>query len=279
MPRLRELQEGFAAAVLKDSVSAFSPELKDGRFSGQQRLQVYRNNVFASLTGALSAVYPVVTRLVGIGFFGNVADGYLRQHPAHSGNLHDVGHAFADFLQCFPAAATLPYLADVAHLEWAWHQALHAAEHAPLDPRTLAAIAPECQSELRFFLHPTARLVASDYPILRIWQANQTDDSSDLAVDLAAGGEQGLVLRPHMSVEILPLSRGEYALLQCLAAGASLGTAYDMASHQEPTMDLAAVLQKHMRLTSLVACRLVEGHAGESHAGNDYAFHPKECGN
>jgi hypothetical protein len=258
MPGLRELQEAFAAAVLQDGDTAFGAGLVDGRFPGLRRLQVYRNNIFASLTGALRAVYPVVTRLVGAGFFGYAADGYLRQYPSHSANLHDLGHAFADFLQGFPAAASLPYLADVARLEWAWHQALHGAEHAPLDPLTLAAVAPECHPNLRFFLHPTARLVVSDYPILRIWQTNQEDDTGDGQVDLAAGGEQVLVLRPHMTVEILPLSRGEYTLLQRLAAGASLGTACDMAFSQEPALDLVGVLQKHIRHASLVAFQVGE---------------------
>lgn len=253
MPGLRDLQQGFAAAVLEDADTGFGAQLHDGRFPGQRRLQVYRNNVFASLTGALSAVYPVVTRLVGTGFFGYAADSYLRQHPARSGDLHDVGLAYADFLQCFPAAATLPYLTDVARLEWAWHQAFHSADHVPLDPLTLAAVAAEHHPDLRFSLHPTARLVASDYPILRIWQVNQTDDAGDGQVDLAAGSEQVLVLRPHMTVEILSLSRGEYTLLQCLATGASLGTACDAAFNQEPALDLTGVLQKHVRYATLVA--------------------------
>lgn len=264
MSGLRDLQQGFAAAVLANADTDFSAELHDGRIPGQRCLQVYRNNVFASLTGALSAVYPVVTRLVGAGFFGYAADSYLRQYPAHSGNLHDVGHAFADFLQTFPAAATLPYLEDVARLEWAWHQAFHGAEHAPLDPLTLAAVATERHPDLRFFLHPTARLVASDYPILRIWQVNQGDYAGDEQLDLTAGNEQGLVLRPQMTVEILPLSRGEYSLLQSLATGASLGTACDVAFSQEPALDLGDILQKHIRHSSLVAFQV-----GRCNPGND----------
>jgi hypothetical protein len=256
MPGLRDLQLGFAAALRQEADTAFSAVLRDGRFPGQRRLQVYRNNVHASLTAALSAVYPVVTRLVGAGFFGYAADGYLRQHPLHSGNLHDVGHAFADFLQGFPAAAALPYLADVARLEWAWHLAFHGAEHAPLDLLTLATVATEHHPDLHFFLHPTARLVASDYPILRIWQANQVDDTGDGGVDLAAGGEQALVLRPHMTVEILPLSLGEYTLLQSLATGASLGTACDAAFDRNPALDLGGLLQKHIGNASLVAFRV-----------------------
>ncbi len=252
MPRLRELQQGFAAALLEDSDTAFGALLRGGRFPGARRLQVYRNNIFASLTDALAAVYPVVTRLVGTGFFGYAADSYLRLHPAHGGNLHDVGHAFADFLQRFPAVATLPYLTDVARLEWAWHQAFHGAASAPLDPSTLATVPAERHPDLRFVLHPTARLLASDYPMLRIWQANQTQDGGE-PVDLAAGGEQVLVLRPELTVEILSLSRGEYTLLQCLAAGTSLGAACDAAFNQEPALDLSGVLQRHIQHASLVA--------------------------
>ena len=136
-----------------------------------RHLQVYRNNVFESLVGALKAVYPVVERLVGTGFFAYAADGYIRHHPPASGNLHDFGDSFAGFLAGFEPARALAYLPDVARLEWAWHRAFHAADRAPLALERLAAVPPERYGQVRFRLHPSAQFIASDYPLLRIWRS------------------------------------------------------------------------------------------------------------
>ncbi|HLD13305.1 MAG TPA: DNA-binding domain-containing protein, partial [Burkholderiales bacterium] len=67
-----ELQRAFAAGVFAEDV-AVTRHILDGRFPAARHLQVYRNNVFESLVGALKAVYPVVERLVGTGFFAYAA--------------------------------------------------------------------------------------------------------------------------------------------------------------------------------------------------------------
>ena len=176
MPSLPELQRAFAAAVYADDATGPSPRrahVRHDRFPAARHLQVYRNNVFESLVGALKAVYPVVERLVGTGFFAYAADGYIRHHPPASGNLHDFGDSFAGFLAGFEPARALAYLPDVARLEWAWHRAFHAADRAPLALERLAAVPPERYGQVRFRLHPSAQFIASDYPLLRIWEVNQ----------------------------------------------------------------------------------------------------------
>lgn len=253
MPGLREIQEAFAAAVLDDPDTAFSTLLTDRRYPGARLLQVYRNNVRTSLTNALQAVYPVVTQLVGAAFFAYAADSYLRRYPSRSGNLHDFGGEFAEFLRVFPAAMKLAYLPHVAHLEWAWHRAFHGADHAPLIPATLSAVPAELHGAIVFLLHPTARLVKSDYPVLRLWQIHQPDYTGSQQIDLAAGGDYLLVVRPRETVHIVPLDRGEYALLQSLARGATLAEACDAALCEETGFDLARILQKHVQHATLVA--------------------------
>ena len=288
LPGLRETQEAFATALLDDPDTAFSALLADGTHPGARLLQVYRNNVCISLTGALQAVYPVVTQLVGTAFFAYAADSYLRRYPSRSGNLHDFGREFAEFLGAFPAAMAtardggstgagpleanaaavsreLAYLPQVARLEWAWHCAFHGADHAPLAPATLSTVPAELYGAIVFLLHPTARLVTSDYPVLRLWQMHQADYTGDQQVDLTVGGDRLLVVRPHTVVQIVPLGRGEYALLQFLMRGASLAEACDAALCQEAEFDLAGMLQKHVRHATLVAFQITDtGHPGTS---------------
>ena len=253
MPRLPELQASFAAGIFGKNPGAIAA-IAPGRFAPDQHLQIYRNNVFESLTGALKAIYPVIERLVGDGFFRFAADSYIRQHPPHSGNLHDFGFHYANFLAGFTPAAGLPYLPDVARLEWAWHEAFHAADAVPFDARGLAEVPVEQQGNLRFVLNPSARLLDSVYPLLNIWRANQ-DQAAEEIVDLTQAGTPLLVIRRGLRVEIEILTPGEYALLCALKQDENLEAACDAAFAVESRFDLATALQRGIQGAALVALR------------------------
>ncbi len=256
--QLADRQRRFARGIFGTADPALLAAIRPGRFAPAQLLQVYRNNVFENLTAALRAIYPVVERLVGRGFFRYVADVYIRRHPPTSGNLHDFGAGLADFLATFPPAAGLAYLPDVARLEWAWHEAFHAAEAPALALERLAEVPSARYGELRFTLHPSARLIASGYPCLRIWQVNQPDWSGDETVDLAEGGVRLLVIRRRLEVEIEPLTAGEHALLTAFVAGRPLSEATEAALTAEPGLDLKACLRRHVRQATIVDFDLEE---------------------
>ena len=253
MTSLRDLQLGFAQALFDAEDGGFDRHIRTNRLSGKRRLQIYRNNMLVSLTEALRAVYPVTHRLVGAGFFRYAAAQYIRCHPSTSGDLHDFGGRFADFLRGFTPASSLVYLPDVANLEWAYHQVFHAARHPPLDRVTLRRLPEEHYGELVFRLHPASRLVTSDYPILRIWQVNQEDYSGEQTVDLAAGGVRLLVIRrDNLDIAIQELEAGEFALLQAFATGYNLATACEQALNVQADFDLAIPFGKHIAQGTLV---------------------------
>jgi len=250
---LRDLQTEFAAAVF-DERPEMSARVRAGRFPAAQHLQVYRNNVMESLTGALRAVYPVVEKLVGDGFFRYAAHEYLCAHRPRSGNLHDFGNVFANFLAGFAPAVELPYLPDVARLEWAWHQAFHAADAPAFDLARLGAAPAEQHETLHFVLHPSARLLASDFPIVRIFEINQEGYGGDTRVDLAEGGVRVLVIRRELTVYVEPLAAGEAALLTGLARKQPLGTAVQAALAAQADFDLTGELARHLQHGTLVDC-------------------------
>lgn len=256
MPSLRELQSAFADAVFQpqdtSTLAPIAPYIQDRGFSAAQRLQIYRNNLYASLTGALQAVYPVIARLVGAEFFTHAARAYIRRHPSTAANLHEYGHAFADFFADFPGAADLPYLPDTARLEWAYHTVFHAADHAPLALDALARVPAEQYPRLRFQLHPACRLLASDYPVLKIWQVNQPDYAGDPTVDLAVGGVHLLVIRRGLTLYLEPLSPGEYAFLQACAQGRTFAHASKQALHAEAALDLGTCLRRQVSGEAIV---------------------------
>lgn len=81
------------------------------------RLAVYRNNVVGSLIDALADAFPVAQQLVGVAFFRAMAGVFARQAPPRSRILAHYGEGFAEFIEGFEPARSVPYLADVARLE------------------------------------------------------------------------------------------------------------------------------------------------------------------
>ena len=266
MPSLRELQRGFSAATLfGDGAAGAALSIVAGDLDAQTRIAIYRNNIFGNYREVLAATFPVVRRLVGGPFFDAASDQFVRGHPSMHGDVNRYGSEFAAFLAAYPPARELGYLGDVARLEWAIDQANIAADAAPLDTSALATVAPAALAELRFRLHPSARLIASKYPILRIWQVNQPDPAGDEHVDLAEGADLLLVRRGVDGVGIERIEAGTHALLVALASNATLGTATRRAVDAEPAFDLAATLRLYVSNHTVVAFRAPDttrrGHA------------------
>jgi hypothetical protein len=153
--------------------------------------------VFANYRNARRHV-SVVKRLVGAPFFHAAVDAFVRAHPSTSGDLNVYGDAFASFLEGYAPAAELPYLPDVARLEWAIDESSRAPDHDRAPEAVLAALSaapPDRLPTLRLALAPSCRLVASNFPIYRIWQVNQPDYVGDDRVSLDEGAVALLLRR------------------------------------------------------------------------------------
>jgi hypothetical protein len=246
VPSLRETQAAFSEAIFGPSGAEATRLVRDGKISSERRLDIYRNNVFSTLRGALRDSFPVIQSLLGEPFFNHVAGEFVRLNPSRSGDLHDYGGDFADFLAGFPPCADYPYLPDVARLEWTCDRVFHAANHPPFDMARLQQLPHDTWSGLRFLLQPASGLVASAYPILRIWQVNQESYEGDQAVDLGQGGVNVLVTRPEFTLQLEAIPGGDFAFLSALAAGRALSEAVDAALAAAPGFDLAMTLSRHL---------------------------------
>lgn len=197
------------------------PGLREARDT--VRFEVYRASFEANLGQALRDTYPVVNRLVGEDYFGQVARAYLRAHPSHSGDLHEYGAHFATFLAAQDSVLDLPYLPDVARLEWLAHLAFHAADAEPLTLAALAGLPPDFYAGL--CLLPCVGVMRSEFPVHRIWQVNQESWTSDAVVHLGAGGVRLAVTREGLDIVLLPMEADAYELARALFERGSLGAA------------------------------------------------------
>lgn len=256
MPSLHDTQ-ALVMGALRSGTTLLGVDslLRPARqISGERRLQVYRNNFRAGLGAALEAVYPVLARLVGAAYFRALARDYVDAHPSRSGNLHEFGADLPAFLRTRAALSALPYLADVAALEWAAHEVYHEQDNAELDPVALAALAADDPARVRLHLQPATRFVGSAYPVLAIWQANQPGAGEDAGASLDDGGVHLLVARAGFEVEFRILGAAEARWLRALAEGRALGAALEAARGVDPAFDLGAALGRHLALGTFRAC-------------------------
>ncbi|MGH8307038.1 MAG: HvfC/BufC family peptide modification chaperone [Gammaproteobacteria bacterium] len=240
-PSLHSLQTGFAHWMLGARDLPLPEIIAGNGLDSEARLQIYHNIIFNNLTAALRTAYPAVLKLVGEGFFDGVAARYIRDYPSDSGNLQDFGAAFPECLAAIPEAATLPYLADVARLEWVRQQAYLAADSQPLESNALAAVPDDKQDTLCLTPHPSVRLLESPYPILDIWGFCQQDNGERLV--LGDTGQRVLVWRAETQIAMQVLTHVQYVFLKSFLDGQILADAHTSATRIEPGFDMGVCLR------------------------------------
>jgi hypothetical protein len=243
---LRELQAAIASSILHDADGTLTTLIRDDGLGFEQRLQIYRNNSFSSLTAALKDIFPVVCRLVDERFFDYAAHHYIRADPPTAPRLAEYGGGFAGFLAGFEPARHLAYLPDVARLEWAVNATYHAADAPTLDPACLATLPQERYPALRFIAHPSCRLLASDFPVDRIWQAHQPGGDLEARIDLSSGGCRLLLDRNDGDIRFLALDAAGFAFAESLLASATLQEAYEATATMDADFDLTAAIGAHL---------------------------------
>ncbi|HCK81948.1 MAG TPA: DNA-binding domain-containing protein [Candidatus Competibacter sp.] len=258
--RLAELQERFARTVLAGgSERELLALLTDPADQRERRLAVNRNNVRHALLSVLEAAFPVVRQLVGVECFTATALAFVARHPPRRPVLYEYGGHLPGFLADFQPLAELPWLADVARLEWARNEALFAAEREPLTPAQLAAAPPARLGELHLRPHPSARLLESPWPIHAIWHAHQPAGEPLEAVDLSRA-ESVLVWRQKGAVRQRSLAAGEFALLAAFAENRRLAEAVEIAAGRDSMFDFPAALARLLGDELLVLSVREEGY-------------------
>jgi len=238
MLSLRESQEQFYRAIFDKNQTVTGID--------NSRLTIYRQTIFHSLQNALSTSYPVIGRLVGSEFFRFLTQQYIQQYPSVSGDLNRYGDAFFQLLQALPEVSELPYIADIAQLEWFVQLAENARDSSAFPIEKLMAVAPEHYPSLQFFLNSSVFLLSSQYPIADIWLANQADN--DGSVELQTGKFYTLIQRHDYQVTVTTLNAEQWTFLTAIEQGISFGAICESLTD----IDIGALLQQFIAQSVLV---------------------------
>ena len=178
MLALRDLQTCFfrsiGASPGPSASETFDPPLLrvvEGRGSllPAERLDIYAQMYWARLHDVLREDFPRVATILGAERFGVVGCTYLAQNPSMHPSVRHVGRGFAEFLAGASEVERVPFLADLARLEWARLAVFDAPDAQPLHVDDLRAVAPAEWPGLTFRLVPAVQLLHSAWPVHELW--------------------------------------------------------------------------------------------------------------
>ncbi|WP_321782207.1 DNA-binding domain-containing protein [Burkholderia pyrrocinia] len=243
-PTLAELQLAVRRSLggaADDAAAWIEP---DG-LAPRARLSIYRNTLTSVLVNALRLAFPAVLRLVGAECFEGAARRFIDASPPRSAWLDEYGAAFPAFLAQLSDLASIPYLADVAHLEWQVNVVLHAPAFPALDLTGLASLDDGALGTLRLRPHPAARLVRCDFPADTIWRAVLEQDTAAMqAIRLDDGPAHLLVQRVTEGVDMIRLGHDDYCIAAALFAGERVRDALSRITHADGYALVAMLLAR-----------------------------------
>jgi hypothetical protein len=251
MLKLPDLQTGVRLSVLGRSRPEIIAAILGEEGQAEARLDIHRHHILRSLTEALKANFPVVCRVVDPRFFGFAADCFIRMHPPSAPCLAEYGAEFPDFIRAFEPARALPYLGDLARLEWAVLEARNAPDAAPITPEGLRQVPIADYPNLTLRLDPSLRLLRTLWAVERIWAAHQ-DDERQAPIELGGEGSRLIVRRRGAEVEVESVDPATFAFLAALRQGRCLATAGAAGLAADPFFDMALALRRLLAEQGLV---------------------------
>ena len=228
-PSLRELQQRMKARIHPASQAPQAPAaplpLNPQRGTpGEARLAVYADGYLARIREALAEVYEAVHHVLGDEAFTALAEAYAARHPSHEYNLSFSGRSLPAFLAAWPLTKDLPFLPDLAALEWRVCEAFHAFDAPPVDVGGLARVPAQDWERLRLVVQPSAAVVDSPWPILELWSARR-QPRHEVDIPLLGRPQCVLVFRQQDRVRCELIDQPQRRLLAALQAGRTLGEA------------------------------------------------------
>ncbi len=227
MENLKKLQNQFIDAIYDQKNSEIFDEIKTGKASKEQLIDIYRNNMRVTLSNVLRITYPTILQKIGAEKFEEFAADFIAKHRSQSNNLDEFGAEFADFF----SEKKEEFLQDLSQLDWLKQQSYLAPDLAPLDILALQNLAPENLFNIKFKLDPACFLLTSNYNLL---SQNKTERKENRKIYF-------VIFRQNLAVQAEKISKSEFIFLSGVRDGLTLFEIYE-----KYQIDIQNCLQKYV---------------------------------
>lgn len=253
---LGQFQQAFVEAVIQQqSPAALLQHMVPTRSrSAEMALKTYQRDYSARLSDVLIAHFSSSHYIVGDTLFFQLCEAYLQNFRSQHYDLGKIVQAWPDFVLQHPLSQEFPFLADLARWENILDSCFHEAVILPCDLSPLNQVSDPDQ--LCFEFIPSLTFFQSPYPILKLWRlCNEAERSAQYpALDEASWL---IAFKTAQGLRHTQLTALQFALLQSLAQGLSLGASFNaLADHDsaliaEALPHLFALLQHEALVQSL----------------------------
>ena len=239
MPSLAETQAQFRRAVVASAAAPPAVLCAPADVAG--RLAIYRRNYREGLTRHLRGRFPTVEWLLGSSRVGDLAEVFLRSSPPAAPCLAEYGRDFVTFVASNQGTRTLPYLEDVALLDWHLGDVSVAVDAPALAITVLSRRHPDSLPDLRLTLQPGLRYLRSSWPVddlVRIRLSEQAPEQlvfSPAPVALELRGARG-------QFRIDRLAPAVFRFRESVGRGETLGAAIQRGIEADPDFDVSSAL-------------------------------------
>lgn len=114
---------------LRDWQNNFLKEINRDLMQTSKSMQIYKASIINAKLASLRITYRAVNRLIGDEAFDCIAQSYLNWNTESPIDIGLLGQAFSDYLKQHDIISILPYIADLAKLEWRRYNVFEAKEN------------------------------------------------------------------------------------------------------------------------------------------------------
>lgn len=214
------------AIVSRDALPAVADVVTDGpRLTAADRFEIYRSGYRSRLVECLRDDYPVLAESIGAERFDALCSAYVDRHPSRSPSLNAFGRHMARFCReadVFEVAERVEFFSELAELEWAVVEAIHAEAPTSFDAKRLEGLAPEAWGDVRFVPSSAVRLLRFGFPVNGYYQAHRNGRAPAIP---GRSESSTAVYRCGLTLWRMDLTPAMERVLRALLSGAPLGLA------------------------------------------------------
>jgi hypothetical protein len=247
---LRELQSRFFDSIARSpgtGPSNFDPMLVNcvegrGELGGEARINIYAEMYFARLVDVLESDFSRVAALLGCERFHEVVSQYLTCYPSRHPSLRHLGRFFPRFLANCALTVDLPFLGDLAALEWGRVEAFDALDAEPLRIEHLQNLSSEQWPMLKFRLIPALQIIQCEWPVYEIWNMAETEENAAMIASVRPEPTTLRIWRNDFSVYHTKIDVIEQTALNCFLSDQPFASVCAALEEVAPNGDATAAI-------------------------------------